>query len=124
MTQQFFVKGKFPGMNEMIAAAKSGRGAGNAYSRMKSIFTAKVAGTARAAKITRVRRAFISLTWHEETKRRDPDNFVAAQKFVLDGLVNSGVLESDGWNHVTGLDHYWINEPGNPGVTVTIAEAE
>lgn len=121
VTQSLWVPGKFPGMNEMIAAAKAGRGKSNAYSRMKAIFTAKVAG--RARDLAPVSRAEIGFIWHEESMRRDPDNFIAAQKFALDGLVAAKILPGDGWKHVTSITHSWIHAPGKPGVTIAIVEA-
>lgn len=33
-------------------------------------------------------------------KRKDKDNVMFAQKFILDGLVKAGVIKSDGWNWV------------------------
>lgn len=44
-----------------------------------------------------------------ETKRnRDPDNICAgAQKLVLDALTAKGIISTDGWRHVKGLQPFW-----------------
>lgn len=67
---------------------------------------------------------FLVFHWVEKNKRRDHDNVAFAKKFVQDAMVKAGVLQGDGWKHVTGfLDRFSIN-PEDPGVEVTILEVE
>lgn len=116
-----FVPGPLPGLNELVAAAKSGRGKGNAYSRLKRAWTDAVILHARAARLQPVHRARLIFRWQEAHRRRDPDNVAAGgRKLVLDGLVKAGVLPGDGWEHVAG----WEDEftvAARPGVLVTIS---
>ena len=42
-------------------------------------------------------------TWIEENKRRDLDNICFAKKFILDALVESGVLKDDNRKIVTNF---------------------
>lgn len=42
-------------------------------------------------------------TWIEENKRRDLDNICFAKKFILDALVNAGVLADDNRKIVTNF---------------------
>lgn len=42
-------------------------------------------------------------TWIEENKRRDLDNICFAKKFILDSLVEIGVLKDDNRKIVTGF---------------------
>jgi Holliday junction resolvase RusA-like endonuclease len=62
------------------------------------------------------------IEYREASRRRDPDNFAAAKKFILDGLVQAGVLADDGWDEVVGFDESWIVDKEKPGVLVTIVE--
>ncbi len=108
-------------MNEIIAAAKSGRGKSNAYSRMKNEITALCMLRARVARLKPVLAAGLAFVWCEKTIRRDPDNVMAAQKFIIDGLVAAKVLPDDGWRFVHSLVHEFTIS-AHPGVHVTIEE--
>lgn len=120
MTQSFIVPGPLPGMNEIIAAAKSGRGRANGYGRLKAAWTATVAAHARG--LAPVGACDLYLLWTEKHRRRDPDNFTAAIKFLCDGLIKAGVLENDGWGQIRSFTHYWEVGP-RPRVLVQITEA-
>jgi hypothetical protein len=115
----FFIPGPLPGQNEMIAAAKSGRGRAVAYSRMKRAWTDAVALHARAARLPHMDRIRLDCRWLEARRNRDPDNIAAAKKFVLDGLVVAGVLDGDGWAQVAAFSDTW-DTAGRVGVVVTI----
>lgn len=43
-------------------------------------------------------------TWIEENKRRDLDNICFAKKFILDSLVEFGILKDDNRKMVTGFE--------------------
>jgi hypothetical protein len=118
---RLFVPGPLPGMNETIDAAKSGRGKGNAYARLKRSWTGTVCLLARAARLPKCNRVRMRFLWWEPNRRRDPDNIAAARKYVLDGLVLAGVLPNDGWDQISS----WTDEFGHgpeekPGVYVFI----
>lgn len=44
-----------------------------------------------------------NFTWIEENKRRDLDNICFAKKFILDALVQAGVLQDDNRKIVTNF---------------------
>lgn len=44
-----------------------------------------------------------NFTWIEENKRRDLDNICFAKKFILDALVQAGVLKDDNRRIVTNF---------------------
>lgn len=123
LRQQLWIDGALPGMNEVIAAAKGCGGSGALYAKMKKEQTERIAWLAKAAKLRPVQRARFVFAWSERSKRRDPDNFVAARKFVLDGLVVAGVLPGDGWDCVVGFHDTWVSQPERPGVLVVIEDA-
>lgn len=117
MDQRLWVP-RQPSLNEWIAAAKSGRGKGGGYSRLKKRMTDDVEARAREAQLKPVDRAFLEFSWIEPSVRRDPDN-LAIPKAILDGLVNAGILPDDSWKHVAGFRHEW--RVGSPvGVAVTL----
>lgn len=120
---KLWVPGPLPGLNELIGAAKSGRGKGNAYSRLKHSWTDTVILLARSARIPKQDRVRLHFLWMERDRRRDPDNIAAGgRKLVLDGLVAAGVLPGDGWAHVVSWsDTFAVG--AKPGVSVLISAA-
>jgi Holliday junction resolvase RusA-like endonuclease len=113
------IPGELPGMNEIIAEAKRHFGQ---YSDMKAIYTGAVRHAAHG--LPRVSEpVMVTLHWYTRNKKRDPDNLSAGQKFVLDGLVEAGVLPGDGWRHIAGISHTFAVDKNMPRVEVDIEEA-
>jgi len=48
----------------------------------------------------------INIFWYRTTKKHDPDNVYFGIKFILDGLVKSAVLASDGRKNIRHIHHY------------------
>jgi hypothetical protein len=114
---------RFPSLNEWIAAAKSGRGKYNAYSRMKDTFDRVVALWACKHRLPAFPgEVVISFVWAEKKLSRDLDNVAAGgRKPLLDGLVLAGVLPDDGPRFVkkfggdelvTGPNGVWVTLEG------------
>ncbi len=123
MTASFWVPGPLPGMNEIIAANKAGYVRGRGYTVMKAQWTGLVSSLAKRNRVPKFRRVRLAFDWHETTRKRNPDNIAAAHKFCLDGLVEAGVLENDGWNEVAGwVDSFVVDE--EPGVFIELIEVE
>ena len=117
----FWVPGPLPGMNEIIAACKSGRGKFNGYSWLKNQLTKLVADMCIGS-CPVFENVSIKFIWVEKHKRRDPDNIASAKKFILDGMVRAGMIHSDGWKHVFGwTDQFQVNKK-DPGVFVEVRE--
>lgn len=52
----------------------------------------------------------IHMKFHESTKRRDVDNIQSSQKFLLDALVNNGVLPNDNRRYVKQIYHTIVDD--------------
>ncbi len=118
--QVLIIPGRLPGLTEIIVAAKSGRGRFNAYGRMKREEADRIGLHILAQRIRPVRRARISFRWVEPNAKRDPDNIRAGAKFILDALVERGILPNDTQAHVAALgDEYGIDRH-NPRIEVRI----
>ena len=114
----FFIPGRFPGLNEIIGEARKHK---MASATQKKRYTNLVADVVRLTfrKYGSIQgKVWISFIWVEKDKRRDPDNFVVAKKYIIDGLVEAGLLKGDGWKHIAGLTDTW--EVGEPGVWVSV----
>jgi Holliday junction resolvase RusA-like endonuclease len=116
---KFDIEGRLPGLNEMIEAAKSHFGA---YASMKQTYTDMVAWLAK--KLPAYEKVAIIITWHEPDQRRDPDNIMAGQKFILDGLVAAGTIPNDSQKYVRGIVHRFKVDRKNPRVEVEIVDME
>lgn len=99
-----WIPGPLPGLNELLAAAKSGRGRGNAYSRLKAEWTDIIWAHVKSARWHTIQiPAVIYFHWVERNRKRDPDNVAAGgRKLILDALVKAGSLPGDGWDYVKG----------------------
>lgn len=60
----------------------------------------------------------VSFNWYCANKKSDPDNIAFAKKFILDGLVEAGMLENDGWKQVASLSDFFHIDKENPRVEV------
>lgn len=114
---------ELPGMNEIVAAAKKGRGAYQPYAEMKRKYTNICAIFAREAVKKPISNPVkLYITWYCKNKRKDKDNISAGKKFIMDGLQKSGVLKNDGWGEIRGWEEKFEIDKGNPRVEIEIEE--
>lgn len=62
----------------------------------------------------------ISFKWVQPNKRKDPDNIAFSRKFILDGMVESGLLKNDGWNEIKEFHDTFEVDKDNPRVEISI----
>ena len=120
MIQSFFIDGKLPGLNEIIAASKVRRGKWSQYLDMKESYGGYVQMVIKQAKLKPMQKAAITCTWVEPNRRRDLDNVRVGFKFIGDALVSCGVLPNDGQAHVTHLEDFYTVDKVKPGVMVEL----
>ena len=112
--QTFFVPGRLPGANDIIRKHHM------VYSRMKSQWGLTIARCILASKVGRVGYCRIEFVWHEQNDKRDDDNVIFGQKFVLDALRDVGIIKDDRRKFVYSLTHRVLVDPLRPGVDVTL----
>lgn len=113
----FIIKGSLPTMNEIIDASKSHW---TVYRRIKEEHTNLVAWCCKH--LPPVKRVNILITWYCKNRRHDPDNVMAGQKFILDGLVTAGVLPNDGWDEIGSIYHSFKIDKKFPRIHVQLIE--
>lgn len=116
MRQSFTVSVKLPGANDCLW--KHWR----TFRNIKQAAQREIGVAIRRAKLKPMQYARISFEWREPDQKRDFDNIMFAQKFVLDALVASEILQDDGWAYVTEIRHVVVMNPALPGVHVTLEE--
>lgn len=122
---KFKIQGRMQGLNDYV---KDNRGAkGKFYgNKMKQAQTDDV--VEQLLKLDELPETFtrpvtVEFHWIETNARRDPDNFIFAKKFVLDGMVKAGLLPNDGMKNIAGFVDSWEVLPDtNGGVIVTVRE--
>lgn len=119
-TFEIWIPGRLPGENEIIKAAKSGRGKYNAYGRLKEKWEKYVSDIIKECELEPVKSIFVKIEWVESDRRRDPDNIAAGKKFVFDGMVRAGLIQNDGWKQIEGWTEIFLVNPKNYGVNLII----
>ena len=114
--QSFFIPGPLPGANDIIRKHHM------VYSQLKKTWGGRVQFEIVLAGILPVSYCEIEFVWHEKHDRRDDDNIMFGQKFVLDALKHAGIIPDDRRKFVKRLIHSVVVYPPGPGVQVTIRE--
>lgn len=109
----------FPTMNETLAAARTRRGSWSKYNDLKSKHTKQVELLTRSYRNKNIASAHITFEWYRKDRRQDPDNIASGAKYVLDGLVDAGVLQGDRFANIKSIRHTF-HVSKEPGVWVVI----
>lgn len=122
MTYFLLIKGRFPGLNDYVAAERANRYKGASMKReAQTVAVWAIREQLRGVHIKHPVR--LSYTFHEPDRRRDHDNVAAfAHKVIQDALVVCGVLADDGWNEVVGFADEFDLDRTNPRIEVMIEE--
>jgi len=115
------IPGTMPGLNEIIDEARTNR---YKSAEQKETYTRLVAWYAKKAKIPKMVKVSLNITWYEPHKKRNPDNVQAAVKYIWDGLVNAGVLINDGWGQQGETRHIMRVDKLRPRVEIEIKEVD
>ena len=126
MRQTFEIPGRLDGLNEYTNANRSHWSSGKS---MKSDQEVVVWAIKKARLKPMAGTVAVTITWVEGLKPgakqfrpRDRDNISFAKKFIMDALVEQGVLKDDSWNRVVSYtDLFRINRE-NPRIIVEIEE--
>ena len=119
MRQTFTIPGRLDGMNDLIAANRSSRYTG-AQLKRDNQFNVVIA--IRKAHLKPIgSRCRLMYTFFEPNMRRDMDNISGmAHKVIQDALVEAGILEGDGWRHISGYTDNFEIDRRNPRIEVTL----
>ena len=121
MQLKITIPGELPDLNEIIRVAKSHP---VAYANSKGVHTEIVAwGCVGVPKEQLKMPVDVTCTWYTKNLRKDPDNVSAGVKFVLDGLVQAGVLPDDRRKQINSISHHFDVDKLNPRVEIVLTEA-
>lgn len=110
-----------PNLNDYITACRSNRFAG---AKMKTDAEELIGWSIKKAdNHTFTEIVNVHFHWVEPNMKRDKDNIAFAKKFILDALVENGILQGDGWKWVNNLSDSFAVDKGSPRIEVTIERA-
>lgn len=122
MIQCFEIPGRLPGMNEYTKANRANARNG---ARLKRDAQELVGWAIKAHHVRPVsKQVNVIVTWIEPNMRRDKDNIRSAIKFILDALVEQGILRNDGWKEIGDLSDCFMVNKKNPRVLVELEEVD
>lgn len=116
---KLIIPGRLPALNDITDAARRNK---FAAAQMKKEYTEMCGWYARAARLPKMKRINVSVAWYEPNRKRDKDNIHAGIKFILDGLVQAGVIDNDGWKQIGKISHDVLVDSENPRIEVNIEE--
>ncbi len=118
------IPGKLPNLNDYISAERCNKYKGAKLKALsENIVLRCIRQQLKGVHITKpVSMAYI---WYEPNRRRDLDNISSfGRKVIQDALVNSGVLENDGWQNIRGFNDEFRVSKDEPRIEVYIFEVE
>ena len=97
---RFFLPGRLDGLNTVIDRNRANRYAGASQKRE---ITHALSWLIHAENIPPLHGPYgYKFIWHEQNRRRDPDNIASAVKFVFDALQLAGIILAPGWEKSKG----------------------
>lgn len=115
---KFILTGTLPDLNAELNAAKTHW---SIYSRHKKKWTNDVAWQVKAQIRNIIDKPIkLSIKYYLNNQKKDPDNIVFAKKYILDGMVNSGILPNDTLQWIKGFSEDFELDRSNPRIEVTI----
>lgn len=96
----------FVSLNEYILAERSGKING---AKIKKQQTDSVYYLTRSQKFKlEPKKHDVIFTWYKPDNRKDHDNICFAKKFILDGVVNAGILPGDTHKYINNFQDKFI----------------
>ena len=122
MVYKFTIYKRFPGINDFIAAQNKSLYKGNVMKqecqKIAMVYIRKY------LKQTRIKRpVIINYLFVEPNRKRDKDNIAGfAHKVIQDALVQTRVLENDGWENIISFSDSFAVDKNKPRIEVEIVE--
>lgn len=113
------INGHLPSLNDHIAAERSDKFVG---AKLKKEATSICAWNAKTQCKEKFDLVYLDFHWIEKDRRRDKDNICFAKKYILDGLVNAGIIPGDGWKNVETFADRFSVDKDNPRIEISIVE--
>ncbi len=99
------INGNLTSLNEYINIERTNR---YQAANIKKKNTEYVYWTAKESNIQKIKeRVGIIIIWNSKNRNKDKDNISFAKKFILDGLVEAGILDDDKYDNIIFFQDYF-----------------
>lgn len=116
------IEGQLPNLNEYTRACRGNRYAGAEMKKQSEmIIGAYIRNQLKGVHFDGT--VELAFRWYEPNRKRYLDNICFAKKFILDALVNNGIIVADGWKGVVGFTDQFFVDSENPRIEVDIKKA-
>lgn len=119
---KFVIKDRLAGLNEYTESNRSNPRKGNRVKHKEQQIVNIAIRNAHLAPIHKP--VVVNITWYEKDNRRDVDNITAAKKFIMDSLVDTGILKDDGRRYVKQIVDTVHTDKDNPRIEVELIEVD
>lgn len=116
------IPGSLPSLNEYIQKERTNKFLGAKMKREATDLVTLIAKLHRPK--TPYKAVYVRFYWYVKNAKKDPDNIAFAKKFILDGLVQAGVIENDGWNNILGFTDELYIDKNDQRIVVSIEESK
>lgn len=118
------IRARLNNLNDYIGAERTNRyKAAKMKARNESLVKIAIKQQMRGIKIEKP--VYMAYRWYEKNRRRDLDNISSfGRKVIQDALVQTHVLQNDGWKEIAGFSDDFFVDADNPRIEVLIREVE
>ena len=114
---KFYIPGELTTLNEYINAERGNKFAASVIKKTETErIVWEVKNQCKHAKVSCEFKLFIR--WFVKDKKKDPDNVAFAKKFILDGMVSAGLINTDGMKQVTSFQDEFYVDKEHPRIEV------
>lgn len=123
-SRKYTINGRFPSLNEFIAATRTTKGKWHKGNTMKQECQENIAWQLQNQDDRQIDNpVYIKYEFYEPNKKRDLDNIASFFiKVFQDALVKTGILKNDTWNYIEGYSIDFFVDKDNPRIEVEIEE--
>lgn len=124
MEYLLIVHARLNNLNDYISAERTSRYKGaDMKARNETLVKIAIKQQLRGLRIETP--VFMEYRWYEKNRRRDLDNISSfGRKVIQDALVQTHVLQNDGWKEITGFSDDFFVDADNPRIEILIREVE
>lgn len=109
-----------PTLNDIIGIARTSR---HGSASLKKRWTARIEKYCEGCP-TFYGKVYLEFVWKIRNFSRDADNVAAAAKYIMDGMVEAGVIKDDSLRYIESPVIHWYNRADSDGVDVHIYNAK
>ena len=122
MRHMLIIHGRLDNLNDYITACRTNQYKG-AHLKSKNEHKVQAEIYEQLGRLRITNPVRMTYRWYEKDRRRDLDNVSSfGRKVIQDALVDTGVIQNDGWKEITGFSDEFYVDKKNPRIEVEIEE--